>query len=264
MKESIKLTRKEYLQGGYDNLLGTILGFKRGRHKSNQFSMSGEFLSFLVFFDHRTGRIERFLLNTRTAAATNGNISPITPSIEEIKHIGNNPEDSFNNLFNGKLDRGFFGIFLFELVRDYLTTGDSYKSTDMREIRECCLPFRVIEGSSGRQIVGGGPDESITRYPDEWHPLNVQEFIKLDKSKKFTLLIPRIFFSRVLRESMLAYTFDLKPIESKSILPKCILDLKSSISSKLVTNSADLSTKVMIFNRNSVKYLRNKNNFKSE
>jgi hypothetical protein len=62
IKNEIKITRNEYLQGDHDNLYGTILGFKRKRRIIDSFRGEG-FFSFFILFDHTTGRIERFLVN---------------------------------------------------------------------------------------------------------------------------------------------------------------------------------------------------------
>lgn len=70
-----KLTRKQYLQGNHDNLLGTILGFKRGRRYNNEFSQFN-FFSFFLYFDHTTGRIERFLVNIGAYSKTKIEFKP--------------------------------------------------------------------------------------------------------------------------------------------------------------------------------------------
>jgi hypothetical protein len=99
---------------------------------------------------------------------------------------------------------------------------------------------------------------------EDWKPIKVQHFVTLDESKPYVLLVPRSFYSRVLAESLIDYHIEVKPIESKDLLPRCIFDLKANISAKLIADSSELSTKVMAFNRNMVKYLRNKSNFKDE
>jgi hypothetical protein len=120
-----KLSQKEYLQGKYNNLFGTILGFKRGRRYNNDFSQSN-FFSFFLFFDHTTGRIERYLINygftKKVKVEDNFNeVNNIKPKIKgdfmklyitNEDHI-NDPKYSFKILFNGRLDRRFFTTFIF-------------------------------------------------------------------------------------------------------------------------------------------------------
>lgn len=50
---------EQYLIGNNEHLLGTILGFSRNR--SNTIFRNESIFSFLIFFDHRTGRFEIFL-----------------------------------------------------------------------------------------------------------------------------------------------------------------------------------------------------------
>ena len=52
---------QDYLLGEHKNLFGTILGFKKGWRK-NRHNMI-EYYSFLLYYSHKTGRIERFQFN---------------------------------------------------------------------------------------------------------------------------------------------------------------------------------------------------------
>jgi hypothetical protein len=53
---------KNYLLGDNPNLFGTIIGFKRGWRKNKPDFL--DYYSFLLYFSHETGRIERYLYNS--------------------------------------------------------------------------------------------------------------------------------------------------------------------------------------------------------
>jgi len=63
-----KYSLKDYLIGEKidtkkENLFGTILGFQKKIGFNEVFKTYNHF-AFLLFFDHRTGRIERYLINS--------------------------------------------------------------------------------------------------------------------------------------------------------------------------------------------------------
>jgi hypothetical protein len=116
----------------------------------------------------------------------------------------------------------------------------------------------LAEEALESHIVGGTPDEAVVTLKDmeDWKPIKVKHFVILDEDKPYTLLVPKNFYSRVLAESLISYNLNVKPIESKAILPRCIFDLKTNINSRLVIDPTDLSNKVMSLNKIMTKYLK--------
>ena len=66
----------KYLTNNQPNLFCTILGFKKGwrKAKSNE-----NYFSFLIYYSHETGRIERYLFNS-------GSKTPVNP----VEYVSNN------------------------------------------------------------------------------------------------------------------------------------------------------------------------------
>lgn len=160
---------KHYLIGKNDFLYGTIIGFKKGWRK-NKSSM--EYYSFLLYFSHETGKIERFLYNSGSKEG-NKDIY-IYDKYQDIKESNNKKEEyiyieelenifsrdfinhlvnnlfkrlplkylNFNILNNGKLNKEFYSAFLLELMRDYFLSNNSFLDCDMNIIRHITKPIQ--------------------------------------------------------------------------------------------------------------------------
>ena len=103
----------KYRIGDNLNLYGTILGFRRG-WKNNQPNIDNYF-SFLIFFNHSTGRIEHFKFNYGKGDQSNQ---------------------------NGKLDRSFFMTFLFELFKNKETLK---RINGVAEFEETKLQLKTLQ-----------------------------------------------------------------------------------------------------------------------
>ena len=138
---------KNYLIGDEPNLYGTILGFKRGWRANKP--INDDYYSFFIYFDHSTARIERYLINLGVKkpielVRINQDEDPNLHYDEEfedkiLRPVYNNKfglPDSFlpHNLHDGKLDKPFFTLFIFEIFRDYLIGGLSYKNPNISRI----------------------------------------------------------------------------------------------------------------------------------
>lgn len=161
----------DYLQGDNKNLYGTILGLKKG-WKNNQV-VSPDFYAFLLFFDHSTGRIERYLINKGVKQEIefdiiNEVIDPInhqdiidSENNKRIRPIYSTPYNipkhlNFHILSDGKLNKVFYRVFLFELFRDYFYSHKSYKIPNMDIIRTWTDPTDFNEQDPNKVARGSG------------------------------------------------------------------------------------------------------------
>jgi hypothetical protein len=157
----------KYLTAGNPNLYGTIISFQKGWRKKNPDFV--DYYSFLLYFSHETGRIERFLYNSgnKNNQIFNNFIIDHNSNNEEIskfpytkknnsKELRENLIDlnkfiinidkifellplsqiSFKALNDGKINKNMFISFLFELIRDYLIYKQSYVYCDMHILRK--------------------------------------------------------------------------------------------------------------------------------
>lgn len=168
------------------------------------------------------------------------------------KHI-HDPKHSFKNLINGRLDRRFFTVFIFELMRDYLIFKSSYSIPNMRDLRVQLDP--ILPKTDKNKIPLGTKTSQTTFLGLE--SFEAKRFIELDKDTPYKILIPKNFNSRVLSEDLLIHNYKIETIESKKVLPKSILDLKSNINARLISDWFDLDNKIKTFNDNMLNYLEN-------
>jgi hypothetical protein len=67
-----------------------------------------------------------------------------------------NLEQSFKHLYDGKLSRKFFNVFLLELHRDYLIFRTSYENGDMNLLRKYTLPLIPKEYDDKGNVISPG------------------------------------------------------------------------------------------------------------
>ena len=174
----LKSNVRDYLIGDNKGLIGTILGFKKGWRKVNTMI---EHYSYILYFSHETGRIERFLFNfgskeeiirnrfiprshildTYVPYYQNSINKEVIISQRELENYLSpenfNSEDfaniiekypktllNFKLLNYGKLDTTFYKMFLLELCRDYFFLFSSRKATDLNLIRHFTKSLRIV------------------------------------------------------------------------------------------------------------------------
>lgn len=136
--------------------------------------MESDYYSFLIYFSHETGRIERYLYNpvsqielnpaklllnmdnskyTNIRRAIDKNSKDILiskdeldnylhiKSYEKLTDLFTNKIISFKLLNYGKLNKDFFNMFLIELLRDYLIFFRSFGTSDMKILRNFTHPL---------------------------------------------------------------------------------------------------------------------------
>jgi hypothetical protein len=158
---------QKYLLGDNPNLFGSIISFQKGWRKKNPDFL--DYYSFLLYFSHETGRIERYLYNSgnKNNQIFNNFIIDHNSNNEEISKFPYNKKNkstevrdnlidlskfinnidkifellplsqiSFKSLNDGKINKNMFISFLFELIRDYFIYKQSYNYCDMHILRK--------------------------------------------------------------------------------------------------------------------------------
>jgi hypothetical protein len=310
----------DYLLGGNDKLIGSIIGFKRYLVKTNfdkwielrnkkknniggddyklELNYLPEGFAILLYFDHRTGVIERHLYNpnltffgkkplvndyTRNIIQSKSttyvnpyvfNYNPdvlFTPTLASMisnkikrddytafyqlysemekfrdrplieidaKEFKHHPDfikedmQSLKYLFDGKLSRFMFNLFILDLTRDYIINLN-----------------KNIEMNKSTSYIDKITDMKILRENKENNPI---KFVILDYPSNETLkeiYIPKHLFSREINDLFIKQlNIKLVPVLMKDN-PQIIKDLKSMINSRTVMNNTKLSHLINKFNR---------------
>ena len=142
----------KYLVGNNKSLIGTIVRISKAPNPHNPLDLS---YSALLYYDHRTARIERYLFNP-DVNLFNKNYNHIIKIGEDISNkdikiynqlkiyninkLNHNRFESIlvNRLDQGKLNINFYTIFLCELINNYLYSkvkNNCYINPDMNLIK---------------------------------------------------------------------------------------------------------------------------------
>jgi len=168
----------KYLTAGNPNLYGSIIAFQKGWRKKNPEFL--DYYSFLLYFSHETGRIERFLYNSGSKnnqifnnnfIISNNNdklsqfpynkqnkpivvhenfndLNKFINNIDKILELFPLAQFSFKALNDGKINKNMFISFLFELLRDYFIFKQSYHYCDMHILRKYTEAKDIITNSN--------------------------------------------------------------------------------------------------------------------
>jgi hypothetical protein len=158
---------QKYLLGNNPKLYGSIIGFNRGWRKNKPDFL--DYYSFLLYFSHETGRIERYFYNSGNKMNDLFNNIPENEEYNKFKvNIEQNIKNkntlnkfinldniniinlhlhniSFDNLYDGKLNSNMFNMFIFELIRDYFLYKQSYIICDMKFLRKYTEAKYIVE-----------------------------------------------------------------------------------------------------------------------
>lgn len=274
----------EYLQGGNKELYGTILGFKKGWRNSEV--VKNDFYSVLLFFDHTTARIERYLVNKGVKQGID--IVRIDEVVDPALHVDQFDEEknkiirpiyttpynipagvSFHHLHDGKLNKAFFQVFLFELFRDYLHTHKSYRIPNMNIIRTWTDPSEYRENEETKMGLGSG--EVIPR--NAWHTINTHNtpvdvylktseasrIIKFGKDQPQKIYVPKNFHTVSSTETFSNFGYNLEPYNPK-FTPKVIKDIKTILNAKNFSRLNVLDLSIEKFNYVVARKIHNINN----
>lgn len=234
----------KYLQGSEsNNYLGTILGIQKGKHSK----LNSIPTAVLLYFDQRTGRIERYLVNSADQ-------QPVKILLDHEKYHMPQEQFSFKNLDDGKLDTRFFNSFLLELFRDYMHTSHSFKICDMNNIRNYTLPLYEYGDESNPNIkkISIG---SRTRIPNTVLLKGTQAFInkrfvELNSSVPYILNTPQFLNSYSNKGSLESvWNIKLNPyvIDAKS--PQALYDFKICFNNRTVLDLSHLNDQIIEFNK---------------
>lgn len=282
-----KLLIKNYLQGTTEGILGSVLSFS----KKIQYNISYDYFSFILYVDHRTGRIERYAINT-TQPTENINTINDTSDVyffnndkykifhEDEHRLDNIEKIGLYNLNNGKLTSKFYNLFMVELIRDWIfiessynNPENSYSNPNMVTIRKLTSPIKAKEYENNKLItpaLGTGiinENDGNLIHKNRKHklldytPFNAKRFINIPEEIKKTIFIPKQFkfkHHNILYENMGINLISI----NRNELPQLIKDLVRSINIKNIENSHDLSRRIKTFNFNIVKRLQKLENKK--
>lgn len=158
----------DYLQKSQFNMKaqnidkGAVLSFnlriKRNTKSDIEISPHGMFdlLSILLFLDFKTGRIERYLINSSNPKLNKKGIdfkedlffywnNEKYRMFYEEQHLPISDHFSLSNINDGKLSRKFFISFMTELVRDYLHTNNSFLDGNIASLKKITKPLIPTE-----------------------------------------------------------------------------------------------------------------------
>lgn len=301
---------KDYLLCGNDKLIGSVIGFRKRlilknfekwKNDKSDVKYLPEGYAILLYFDHRTGKIERHLYNPNLIffrrkplvndyttniiqSRSTKYINPyvfnnnsdrlFTKILQNFILYGYDPYDqdkfkeyhseiskyrdrplieidnkefllnpelendsnlSFKNLFDGKLTRYMYNLFILELTRDYMKNLNS----NIENIDLMTINLSLKETTTDMLKIRENKDQII-----KWTILNYpsNEVMK-------EINIPKHLFSIQVNEMFIKY-FNIKLIPILiNDSPPVIKDLKSMINSQTVLNNIKLQNLINKFNR---------------
>lgn len=262
MTPNKELKTYKYFNGlPQENNLFTIIGFQKTIKESeivyNDFYKdiinkhnSKRYVSFCILFDHRTCRIERYLINygipysIRNKEVTENNI--ISKRDLHINHISipdpladkyKNDEYGINKLRDGKLTSSFIFTFITQCIHSYYYFKEqSFQSIfDIRAIN-------ALRANSQYLL-----DRDILHNP---------YIFALDESKPHRINITDRFYNDYKYNLFKNLdSIELNPVTFKN-LPPCFEVLRTMVNGRLFTNNRDLDRRIIDFNKTMQKRLK--------
>ena len=255
---------KKYLIGDEPNLYGTILGFKRGWRANKP--INDDYYSFLIYFDHSTARIERYLINLGVKkpielVRINEDRDPDLHLDQEIegkiiRPVYNNkfnlPDNYLpHNLHDGKLNNTFFSIFIFEMFRDYLSGGFSYKNPNINRIIKSTEPLFLRKNDV--HLKSGSLNYSDLKNRNQIDPsaslfmFERKEIIKYEKNQYKVIKFPKLFPNNAINKLLMNYGYKVEFYDPNNV-PLVIKDLKKLINSRSYAHHTHLERGIENFN----------------
>lgn len=240
-----------YFNKGVENSLFTILGFQKNIEPKNlKFDIyknilhdeGHRFLSFCILFDHRTCRIERFLINY--------GIPYIYKKVEIDRDSLNRKGDlAFNHLLTH--DPVFEIIKSDKLKLDKFNDGKLTASFILAFMTQCFHSIYHLKDSSFNGIYDVKGINTLREFDkdflDSLKIINNRIF-ELDDSKPMKINITERFFSCHMNKNFRNLeAFDLNPVTFKT-LPKCFQELRRHINGRVFVDNADLRYRIHMYN----------------
>lgn len=234
-------------------------------------------VTILMFYDYRTGRIERYLVNSSQDLWNWRNINKDTTSkfsFKNNKYLVDNKDIhslvDFEGIYNpilkdGKFSQKFYENFINELLRDYLFSlvklgkPVSFNYTNMDIIRALTRPYLMLEKfSMGSGVTTDLEQERI--HNDNYFklrnilPYSPKEWLTTDYKLNLVIHIPQKF-EKVFEDADKNDKTHFKVLPSKDYT-QGVIDLRRSLEIKTLTSLSDLESRIRTFNFNIVEQLR--------
>lgn len=277
------------------NVLGAVLAFNT-KIKYNDTLKTFSLLSLLIFLDFRTGRVERYLINSSDPKANDKGIDykeDLHFTWENNKYrvfhdFEHSPLDKLNlsEIGDGKLNTKFYTIFMAELLRDYLHYFISFKNSNIATLRKITAPIKSpiydyskIEDNKTISLEKNNPkiksglgtgriaefeknliNESYDYKLKDFEPFKAHKFIKNNDSptskNKWIIFVPKQLNNKMIENWFNHFNFNLIYV-NRNELPQLIKDFTRTLSIKTITNINNINTRIKTFNYNIVKKLQN-------
>jgi len=151
-QKGIDYLQKCKLTQSKQNIGGCILSFFIKIKNGNQTDL----ISLLLFLDFRTGRVERYLINSSNKDLIKKGVdykedwyffwnNEKYKIFHENEHIINTEFTSLSRLNDGQLTRTFYINFMSELLRDYLQFNNSFLDGNMASLKKLTSPLKDSE-----------------------------------------------------------------------------------------------------------------------
>lgn len=282
-----------------DNLpLGIILSFTKTITISPElFDSSDDYeinkiqkFSVLIFYSFLTGRVERYLMNYSHFLKEDSNFrSKNTNFTDESKFIYKNKEvwidhtiehtnyyddkliqtlKDFNIFDNGIITSHFYGIFILELIREWIWSIFqngwllSYKDPNLDNIRRLTKPLLIKDEDSLKIIPLSSGNISLEEtliinedtkyklkniYPTKTVVDILDKYYELNKPKsQYFIYIPKTF-EKNFASQILSKKLGVKTL-SKKDYPQGLLDFKKSLSFSTIENINDFPLRIRKYN----------------
>lgn len=207
-------------------------------------------VAILLFYDYRTGRIERYVVNAETKFS---NWKPVNHGLNNtfvfdkkpyiINYAAQHSIPDFTNLYipylnTGKMSLKFYSQFKMELLRDYIysvfhdKSAASYNHTNIDIIRALTRPSVLTDKMRGN--VGSGDmaevDQLLIHHTNNFKldnvlPFSAQHFFETNYKLKLIIHIPKRF-QNIIEDKLGRIHFNVLPIKDYS---QGVIDLKRSL-----------------------------------
>jgi len=198
------------LPNKHDNILGAVLGFNK-KLSFNETTKKYDLIAILLFLDFRTGRVERYLVNSSNIHPNKGidlkedlyfTWEGERYKIFYEKEHSPTEEASLTKIGNGILNREFYFIFMTELARDYFLFFKSFNDGNISSLRKNTGPLEIAEIGNNESVGLGTGKISKIEYnllkdsneykSKDFIAFNAHNFINIPKknNKKMTIFVP--------------------------------------------------------------------------
>jgi hypothetical protein len=252
-------------------------------------------ISILLFLDFRTGRVERFIINSSDPTL---NLKVNKKSLgldykEDLYFTWNNEkfkvlhdsdhgpwingETVLSQLGDGKLNRKYYAFFIAELMRDYFKYFNSFNNGNIASLRKLTLPIEPAkidkDGEIIKSAIGTGKTykeenlvnllhDSIEYRKRDFFAFKAHKFITNTNDEptsedKWTIFIPQFLKNEMVNNWLNNLNYNVI-YANKSELSQLVKDFNRTLSIKTISNVDDIVIRIRQFNYNIVRQLKMK------